>query len=70
MKKIIYHNVILAKKNSLTEECFTAVNYSLTEPGVHQFLVSLNSIENTLLIIYDAILRMNIYLNKLKINDF
>lgn len=46
MKKIIYHNVILAKKNSLTEECFTAVNYSLTEPGVHQFLVSLNSIEN------------------------
>lgn len=44
MKKIIYHNVILAKKNSLTE--VYSCNYSLTEPGVHQFLVSLNSIEN------------------------
>lgn len=33
-EKIINHNVILANKNSLTE------------PGVHQFLVSQNSIEN------------------------
>lgn len=24
----------------------SVLNYSLTEPGVHQFLVSLNSIEN------------------------
>lgn len=35
-EKIINHNVILANKNSLTE------------PGVHQFLVSQNSIENYL----------------------
>lgn len=36
-EKIINHNVILAKKKN-----------SLTEPGVHQFLVSQNSIENYL----------------------
>lgn len=34
-EKIINHNVILAKKKNI-----------LTEPGVHQFLVSQNSIEN------------------------